>query len=363
MRILLATCGLLGHRAFHASLASGLRIAAPDIELEELPLDRVVNEDAFARWIVRLWGAGRVPWPGAASARLGCERALSLAAARGVEGVLRRRPVAVVHLHTQSIAHDLHRRRWPATVVSFDATAAALRSASAWPEEPRAFDAMHASESRLFRAARRAAGWSAWARGGDAGPCPSAVIVPPGVDTARFTPGPGPRSGVVFVGNDFDRKGGPDLLEAWRMLAEPRPELHLVTNAAGLPPLPPGVHAHRGLGPGDTRLASLLRDAAVFALPTREDCFGIAFLEALASGLPCIGTRVMAVPEILRDGATGLLVPPRDPRALAEALGDLLADDARRAALSQAARADALARFDAVTLARQWAALYAEAAR
>jgi glycosyltransferase involved in cell wall biosynthesis len=59
----------------------------------------------------------------------------------------------------------------------------------------------------------------------------------------------------------------------------------------------------------------------------------------MACGLPCVGTRIEAVPEIVRDGETGLLVPPGDPVALAAALERLLRDPARARAMGARGRA------------------------
>jgi glycosyltransferase involved in cell wall biosynthesis len=66
--------------------------------------------------------------------------------------------------------------------------------------------------------------------------------------------------------------------------------------------------------------------ADVFCLPTRFEAFGIAYVEAMCFGLPCIGTSVWAVPEIIADGVTGYVVPPNDIAALAERLLLLLRD-------------------------------------
>ena len=64
--------------------------------------------------------------------------------------------------------------------------------------------------------------------------------------------------------------------------------------------------------------------ADCFCLPSVQEGFGIVFLEAMAAGLPVVACRAAAVPEVVRDGETGVLVPPRDPEALAGALGGLL---------------------------------------
>lgn len=93
--------------------------------------------------------------------------------------------------------------------------------------------------------------------------------------------------------------------------------------------------------------------ADVFALATRAESFGLAFVEAALHGLPSVSSRVGAVPETVLDGRTGLLVPPCDPAALAAALGRLHDDPDLRRRLGEAARARARAEFlDDVMAAR-----------
>jgi glycosyltransferase involved in cell wall biosynthesis len=159
-------------------------------------------------------------------------------------------------------------------------------------------------------------------------------VIPPGVDTERFRPREeAPPDGpvrVLFVGGDFVRKGGRDLLVAMDGL---QAELDVVT-AAPVGPPPPGVRArvHRGLGPGDPALLDLYRRADVFALPSHGDCLPQVLAEAAAAGLPIVSTPTGAVPEIVRDGVNGLLVPVASPAALRAALRRLIErPDLRRA--------------------------------
>jgi glycosyltransferase involved in cell wall biosynthesis len=80
----------------------------------------------------------------------------------------------------------------------------------------------------------------------------------------------------------------------------------------------------------------------VFTLSSTFEGLPIALLEAMALGRPAVVTRVGGVPEVVTDGAQGLLVPPRDPAALAEGLRCLLGDPQLRARMGTAARARAL---------------------
>jgi N-acetyl-alpha-D-glucosaminyl L-malate synthase BshA len=109
----------------------------------------------------------------------------------------------------------------------------------------------------------------------------------------------------------------------------------------------------RDLGQGDhvrflgamPRFEDLLSRADLFLLPSETESFGLAALEALASGVPVVATAVGGVREVVQHGVTGLLVPPGDPAAIVAAARSLLEDEPRRLAMAHSARADAAARF------------------
>jgi glycosyltransferase involved in cell wall biosynthesis len=98
-------------------------------------------------------------------------------------------------------------------------------------------------------------------------------------------------------------------------------------------------------------LAAEYRSAGIFCLPSRQEGFGIVLLEAMAAGLAVVAARAGAVPEIVMDGKTGVLVPPGDPETLAEALDGLLRDAALRKRLGEAGERRA-ASYDAPLVAR-----------
>jgi glycosyltransferase involved in cell wall biosynthesis len=132
---------------------------------------------------------------------------------------------------------------------------------------------------------------------------------------------------VLFVGRDFERKGGPDLVQAFRVVRRelPRATLHLV--GVGRKVDEPGVVCHGKLS--DRReLIELYRTARAFCMPSRYEPWGLVFAEAMAYGVPCVGTTVQSIPHILGDGEAGLLVEPGDAEGLARALLVLLTDDA-----------------------------------
>jgi glycosyltransferase involved in cell wall biosynthesis len=82
----------------------------------------------------------------------------------------------------------------------------------------------------------------------------------------------------------------------------------------------------------------LLQAFDVVAAPSRVEPFGLASLEAMAAGRPVVASRVGGIPEVVRDGLDGILVPPNDPTLLADGLSALLGDPGRRAAMGERGR-------------------------
>ncbi|MDT7741807.1 MAG: hypothetical protein QOE59_885, partial [Actinomycetota bacterium] len=101
-----------------------------------------------------------------------------------------------------------------------------------------------------------------------------------------------------------------------------------------------------------SEVGDLLAAADVAALSSRKECAPQSLLEAMAVGVPVVATAVGGIPEMVEQATTGLLVPPGDPGALAEALIALLGDPVRRSALADAARREVTRRFDAATAVR-----------
>ena len=105
-------------------------------------------------------------------------------------------------------------------------------------------------------------------------------------------------------------------------------------------------------------LARVYADLDVVALASRNEGSPVALIEALASARPVVSTAVGGVPEVVLDNATGLLVPPGDPAALAEATLRLLADPARAAELGRAGRRHVYPRYDSSRLVEDMRDLY-----
>lgn len=178
------------------------------------------------------------------------------------------------------------------------------------------------------------------------------TTVPPGVDTSQFCPDTGAKPGdgvvrILFVGGDFLRKGG-DLLLRWAKETRVKTpwELHIVTRDAQTD-VPSGVHIHHGIQNNSPELLRLYRQSDLFALPTRADCFSLVAIEAMASGLPVLISKLGGIPEIVADGETGFLLPPGDYETLADRLDRLVEATDLRDRMSHAARSRAVTRFDA----------------
>lgn len=86
------------------------------------------------------------------------------------------------------------------------------------------------------------------------------------------------------------------------------------------------------------RMPERYANADLFILPSRHESFSLVLAEAMAAGLPVVATRVGAIPEVVEDGRTGILVPPGDPLALARAVNDLLSRPRRMEAMGARGR-------------------------
>jgi glycosyltransferase involved in cell wall biosynthesis len=128
---------------------------------------------------------------------------------------------------------------------------------------------------------------------------------------------------LLFVGVEWERKGGPTLLDAFARVRMQRPELELVVIGTDLPdPVPAGVRALGRVPPAE--LDRHLDDADVLVHPAVKEAFGIAPVEGLVKGLPCVHTDVSNLPWIVGDA--GPVVPPDDPAALADAIRAVITD-------------------------------------
>jgi glycosyltransferase involved in cell wall biosynthesis len=129
---------------------------------------------------------------------------------------------------------------------------------------------------------------------------------------------------ILFVGRQWERKGGPDLIGAFRLVRKRDPDASLVI-VGNAPELElEGVERLGELPPED--VAEQYARAAVFCMPSLIEPFGIVFVEALSRGLPVVATSIGALPDLVQDGQTGYLHQPHDLVGLSESLCRLLAD-------------------------------------
>lgn len=183
---------------------------------------------------------------------------------------------------------------------------------------------------------------------------------------------------ILFVGF-FSRDKAPDVLfDAWLRLHERHPDTGLLLVGA----------TASGYHEVDRTIADDLRDRAavlgltdrvrftgplrnieqayhaadVFVMPSTREAFGMVLIEAMASGLPVVASRLEGVTdEIVEEGVTGRLVPPRDADAMADAISHVLADPARSTAMVEQARASVANRYGLDAARRRWLDVYAVA--
>jgi glycosyltransferase involved in cell wall biosynthesis len=197
------------------------------------------------------------------------------------------------------------------------------------------------------------------------------VTILQGVELPPAVPAPTGPPRVAIVGRLDPVKGHADFLAAAALVLARHPGTRFTI--AGRPETIARSDLERqahDLGLGDALeipghlgdLAALHREAAIGVVAsTGSEAVSRVTLEWLAAGRPVVATRVGGIPELVDDGRTGFLVPPRDPAALAQAIGALLAHDGRRQAMGEAARADAAARFSLSRFAAETVRAYEEA--
>jgi glycosyltransferase involved in cell wall biosynthesis len=200
------------------------------------------------------------------------------------------------------------------------------------------------------------------------------TVVPEALDVAewrrRFAAAPAahaPHPTVLAVARMYPRKRLGDLLEAAALLRARIPDVRVRIVGEGPESAALRRRARRlGLEPVVTFLGEVSRQALaveyvgadVFCLPTVQEGFGLVFAEAGAAGVPVVACRAAAVPEVVEDRRTGLLVNPRSPDELAMAMETLLRNPGLRAEMGEAGRR----RAEALDLERV-AARFMEAVR
>jgi colanic acid/amylovoran biosynthesis glycosyltransferase len=195
------------------------------------------------------------------------------------------------------------------------------------------------------------------------------AIVHCGLDPGSFTPAERParaETAVLCVGRLVPDKGQSILLEALAALrsrgvamtvtfAGDGPERSVLEARARRLELDGAVEFAGAVG--QDRIPALYASADVFCLPSFAEGVPVVLMEAMATGLPVVTTRIMGIPELVEHDVAGLLVPPGRVDALAAALEALAADPRRRAAMGRAGREKVVAEYD---IEQSVAALHAQ---
>ncbi len=266
-----------------------------------------------------------------------------------------RRPV-LLHVHGGGFPHKLRRSGWRGAV---------LRRTFRWAAE-------HADA-----VAALTPGWAdelaRWARVERIRVVPNAPDLDERVAASRAAPAAAPT--LLFLGHLHADKGIVELVEAFARLRDTHRGLRLViageaTRGGSLGPEAIRALAQaRGVGGPELELpgwvgpeakGSLLASAACFVLPSYFEGQPLALLEAMLARVPVVATAVGGIPEVARDGVEALLVPPRDPDALAGAIDRVLTDRRLAERLADAAQRRVRAEYSAAAVARRVQAIYDE---
>jgi len=198
------------------------------------------------------------------------------------------------------------------------------------------------------------------------------TVIPYGVDLEQFRPQPHDRRSDVTIGSVgrlSSEKGLRYLLQAFAQIGASQPRVRLILAGDG----PERQRLERlaarlriddrvkflGEVPHE-QVPQVLARLDIFAMPSTYEGFGVAAIEAAAMEVPVVASNVYGIPDVVDDGVTGLLVPPKDVSALAQALRSLTTDVERRRQMGRAARAFVAERYSWEKNTAQMEALYGE---
>lgn len=179
------------------------------------------------------------------------------------------------------------------------------------------------------------------------------AVIPNAVDTTRFFPDKSMKAvqpTILFAGRLVPQKDPLMLLRAFKRILKEVPEARLIIIGNGplRKPLQQFTNAHKmgskvSILPGTMNITGQLRRAWILALPSIYEGSPNVILEAMASGLPVVATRVSGIPELVQDHESGLLVEPNDHNGLAAAIITLIKAPSRLNVMGQMARKRAVA--------------------
>jgi glycosyltransferase involved in cell wall biosynthesis len=161
-----------------------------------------------------------------------------------------------------------------------------------------------------------------------------------------------------FLGRFEVRKGLHELMRAWPAVAGALPDALLVLVGRG--DLDDEIRAWARRVPGvlcagyRRDVAAVLRALDVLVIPSHWEGFGLVAAEGMAAGIPVVASNTSSLPELIRDGVSGRLVPPGDAGALAQAMIELGSDEALRGSLGDGGQASARREFPAERMVERW---------
>lgn len=360
-RALFVNAGILGQRTFASFVRTAFAAERDGVRaVQVLVTDGLTPSERVMRHLLclPLWPAGALDLKNIDLHRFRCEWNAGLLARNRIRRLRRAgEHFDVLHFHRQATAYaslDLMHRI--PSIVSCDTTQQYVANQAASRLEARSYGPNIRRDGKIFRAAKLIISVSEWAARSireeypdcttEIAVMPNPVAVPPSSEVwleeryRRAVGTPAYRPRFLFVGGDFPRKGGYDLLRVWKSgRFGDRASLDVVS---GWPidraAVPAGVTVHQHISHHDAAWHAIWRAADIFVLPSRDEAFGIVYQEAGAAGLPAIGTRITAIPETIRHGETGLLVPAGADDALAAAMNALIESPDRRREMGARAR-------------------------
>jgi glycosyltransferase involved in cell wall biosynthesis len=194
-------------------------------------------------------------------------------------------------------------------------------------------------------------------------------LIPNGVDTDFFAPS-GPNRGngnlkVLSIGRLVPDKDQATLLQAFSLVLQDHPntDLWLVGNGPCKNQLDTLIRqkfpaSRVVMLPGQVDIRPFFHRASLFVLSSVTEALPNVVLEAMASGLPIVATNVGGLPEVVNPGQTGLLVPPKEPARLAQAILQLLADEELRRAFGRAGRERVVREYSFNRMVRRYEVLF-----
>jgi len=155
--------------------------------------------------------------------------------------------------------------------------------------------------------------------------------IPEKFDSVRYK-----RKNILFIGVDWERKGGPQLVEAFIKIRNRHPEAKLTIVGCSPPLKESGIDIVGRIPPKD--ITKYLAKASCFCMVSRREPFGIVYIEAMHAGLPVIASDLGATPDFVINDQTGFLVNPDDIDTLAERLNELIGNPNKCRRMGEQAR-------------------------